>query len=105
MGKMANKVLVLDEGKNKYLGAPEELIRRFPKRILLKTKSASLPEDIQKHIVQVDEDENGNFSYLFSAGEQTDDVFIRIKNSAIEITHLSIIETNLKEAFMQTIKM
>lgn len=105
MEKMANKVLILDEGQNKYLGTPEELIRRFPKRILLKTKSASLPEDIKKHIVQVDADENENFSYLFSAGEQTDDVFIRIKNSAIEITHLSIIETNLKEAFMKTINL
>lgn len=105
MGKLANKVLVLDEGQTKYLGTPGDFLSKFPKEILLKTKSASLPDGLKKYIAQVDTDENGNFSYRLLAGQKTDEVFMYIKNSDIEITQLSIIETDLKEAFLKTIKM
>ena len=104
MGKFANKLLVLDEGISKYFGTPEDFLNKFPKEIVLKTNTDSLPDFLIKYIAKVEEDENGNFIYQLKTGQQTDEIFALIKNSDMVITQLSITEINLKEAFTRTIR-
>jgi len=104
MGKLASKLLILDEGVAKYVGTPKDFLSKFPKEIVLVTKADKLPEELQKYISKIDKDDNGNYIYRLMTGHQTEEVFIHIKNSNIEATQLSIIETDLKEAFLKTIK-
>lgn len=104
MGKLASKLLILDEGIAKYVGTPKDFLSKFPKEIVLVTKDDKLPEEFQKYISKIDKDDNGNYIYRLTTGQHTEEVFIHIKNSKIEATQLSIIETDLKEAFLKTIK-
>ena len=103
LGKMADKILILENGKAQYFGTIPGFLASAPEMVLLKTNTNELPEIIKEHCLSnASIDIEGLYAFVLLAGKI--DILQCLRENNIPIVSLDVHKPDLKSAILAVYK-